>query len=95
MMVVMMTMMRMRMMMMMMMMMMMINDHGDDDDDHNDVDDDDDGSAARDIATFLARAVVDEILPPSFLSDPLVVGLGGEIVDHAKLLLSRDHMGAR
>jgi programmed cell death protein 4 len=52
-------------------------------------------SAARDIATFLARAVVDEILPPSFLSDPLVVGLGGEIVDHAKLLLSRDHMGAR
>ena len=52
-------------------------------------------SAVRDIATFLARAVVDEILPPSFLSDPLVVGLGGEMVEHAKLLLSRDHMGAR
>lgn len=52
-------------------------------------------SAVRDIATFLARAVVDELLPPSFLSDPLVVGLGGEMVEHAKLLLSRDHMGAR
>jgi hypothetical protein len=25
----------------------------------------------------------------------LVVGLGGEMVEHAKLLLSRDHMGAR
>lgn len=49
----------------------------------------------RDIAHFLARGVKDEVLPPSFLADPLILGLGGEMVEHAKLLLSRDHMGAR
>ncbi len=49
----------------------------------------------KDLAAYLARAVVDEILPPSFLSDPFVAGLGGEIVFSAKRLLSRDHVGAR
>jgi programmed cell death protein 4 len=35
--------------------------------------------AARDyLAKFLARAVVDEILPPIFLSDPVVCNLGGQ-----------------
>jgi len=40
------------------------------------------------ISIFLARAVVDEVLPPSFLSDAVVCNLGGEIVTHAKLLLN-------
>jgi len=47
------------------------------------------------IATFLARAVMDEVLPPSFLSDSVVRNLGGEIIDHAKAMLSRDHAGAK
>lgn len=55
-----------------------------------------DAPAARDmLATFLARAVVDEVLPPSFIADPVVANLGGEIVDHAKVMLSRDHAGAK
>ena len=40
------------------------------------------------LSIFLARAVVDEVLPPSFLTDSVVANLGGEIVSHAKLLLS-------
>ena len=32
------------------------------------------------IATFVARAVVDEVLPPSFLTDSVVCNLGGEII---------------
>jgi programmed cell death protein 4 len=37
-----------------------------------------DAPAARDmLARFLARAVVDEVLPPSFLSDAVVCNLGG------------------
>eukprot|EP00599_Poterioochromonas_sp_BG-1_P004928 CAMPEP_0173143998 /NCGR_PEP_ID=MMETSP1105-20130129/6987_1 /TAXON_ID=2985 /ORGANISM="Ochromonas sp., Strain BG-1" /LENGTH=372 /DNA_ID=CAMNT_0014057627 /DNA_START=227 /DNA_END=1346 /DNA_ORIENTATION=+ len=40
-------------------------------------------------------AVVDEVLPPAFLSDSVVSNLGGEIVDQARLLLSRDHGGAK
>lgn len=47
------------------------------------------------IASFIARAVVDEVLPPSFLSDSVVRNLGGEIIEHAILLLSRDHAGAK
>lgn len=39
------------------------------------------------LSTFLARAVVDEILPPSFLTDPVTMNLGGEIVEHAKRML--------
>jgi hypothetical protein len=38
-----------------------------------------DAPAARPLAaSFLARAVVDEILPPSFLRDPIMARLGGE-----------------
>jgi programmed cell death protein 4 len=47
------------------------------------------------LASFLARAVVDEVLPPSFLSDSVICNLGGEIIDHSRLLLSRDHGGAK
>lgn len=39
------------------------------------------------LSTFLARAIVDEVLPPSFLTDPIVMKLGGEIVERAKLML--------
>lgn len=55
-----------------------------------------DAPCARDVtATFIARCVVDEIMPPSFLADPVVCSLGGDIIDHAKRMLSREHMGAR
>jgi programmed cell death protein 4 len=51
--------------------------------------------SARDmIATFLARGVIDEVLPPSFLADVVVRNLGGEIVEHAKRMLSREHGSA-
>jgi len=42
------------------------------------------------LAIFLARAVVDEIVPPSWLNDAVVSNLGGDIIDHAKRMLSRD-----
>lgn len=55
-----------------------------------------DAPAAKSIlATFLARAVVDEVLPPSFLADSVVCNLGGEVVEQAKLMLSREHAGAK
>lgn len=47
------------------------------------------------LAAFVARAVIDEVLPPSFLKDNVVCNLGGEIIEHAKLMLSRDHGGAK
>lgn len=47
------------------------------------------------LSQFLARAVVDELLPPSFLSDPLVEGMGGEIVENAIRMLSTYHGTAR
>lgn len=47
------------------------------------------------LAAFVARAVVDEVLPPSFLTDAVVSNLGGETIEHAKILLSRDHSGAK
>ena len=34
---------------------------------------------------FLARAIVDELLPPSFLLDRHVAALGGKVVDKAKV----------
>ena len=53
-----------------------------------------DGPMARDmVATFVSRAVVDEVLPPSFLSDAVVCNLGGDVVEKAKRKLSRDHGG--
>lgn len=55
-----------------------------------------DAPRAKDItATFIARCVVDEILPPSFLSDVVICSLGGDIIEHARRMLSREHMGAR
>ena len=55
-----------------------------------------DAPTARDmLATFISRAVVDEVLPPSFLSDAVVKNLGGEIIEHSKRMLSRDHGGAK
>jgi len=55
-----------------------------------------DAPAARDmLAVFVARTVVDEVLPPSFLSDPVVLNLGGDIIDRTKRMLSRDHGGAK
>ena len=68
------------------------------------------------VATFLARAVVDDILPPAYVSlapaaaappphpplfplrylvDPYNVQLGGQAVDYARRLLTRDHAAAR
>lgn len=47
------------------------------------------------LATFLTRAVVDEVLPPSFLADAVVCNLGGEVVVQAKTLLSLHHGGAK
>lgn len=52
-------------------------------------------SAPTMLVTFVARAVVDEILPPSFLMDPLVMQLGGSIVENAKKKLSINHGTAR
>lgn len=46
------------------------------------------------ITKFLARCVVDEVLPPSYLSDVVVRNLGGDIVDHAMRMLSREHGSA-
>ncbi len=54
-----------------------------------------DAPSAREItAVFVARCVVDEIIPPSFLSDVVICSLGGEIIEKAKRMLSREHMGA-
>ena len=47
------------------------------------------------ISRFLARAVADEVVPPAFLMDPRVQDLGGDIVSHAKTLLSIRHGHAR
>jgi len=47
------------------------------------------------IARFLARAVVDEILPPAFLTDPDMEAMGGTTLDKAKVLLTVRHAAAR
>jgi programmed cell death protein 4 len=47
------------------------------------------------LATFLTRAVVDEVLPPSFLNDAVVCNLGGDVVVQAKSMLSLHHGGAK
>lgn len=45
--------------------------------------------------SFLARAVVDEVLPPAFLSDLNNDHPGDEVVEKAVGLLSREHCTAR
>ena len=52
-------------------------------------------NAERVLAQFVARAVVDEVLPPVFLTDPTVVSLGGPIVQQAVNMLSVKHGQAR
>lgn len=47
------------------------------------------------VASFLARAVVDEVLPPSYLRNPDVANLGADIVENARRMLSRDHALSR
>eukprot|EP00615_Pteridomonas_danica_P003059 CAMPEP_0114333566 /NCGR_PEP_ID=MMETSP0101-20121206/3840_1 /TAXON_ID=38822 ORGANISM="Pteridomonas danica, Strain PT" /NCGR_SAMPLE_ID=MMETSP0101 /ASSEMBLY_ACC=CAM_ASM_000211 /LENGTH=272 /DNA_ID=CAMNT_0001464627 /DNA_START=45 /DNA_END=860 /DNA_ORIENTATION=- len=51
--------------------------------------------AGHNVSVFLARALVDEILPPSFLTDPMVSSLGGEMVAETIRMLSRDHQYSR
>jgi programmed cell death protein 4 len=46
-------------------------------------------------ASFLARAVVDEVLPPAFLSDMNNTRPGDAVVEKAVHLLSREHCNAR
>mmetsp|Transcript_19420 Transcript_19420/g.28774 ORF Transcript_19420/g.28774 Transcript_19420/m.28774 type:complete len:394 (+) Transcript_19420:52-1233(+) len=52
-------------------------------------------SARTYVSSFLARAIVDEILPPSFLRNNEIVSIGGDIVKGATNLLSRDHVLSR
>lgn len=47
------------------------------------------------VGSFLARAVVDEVLPPAFLSDLNNDNPGNPVVERAVSLLSREHCTAR
>ena len=47
------------------------------------------------VASFLARAVVDEVLPPAFLSEQNNSRPGDVVVEKAVSLLSREHCTAR
>jgi programmed cell death protein 4 len=47
------------------------------------------------VASFLARAVVDEVLPPAFLSEQNNDRPGDEVIEKAVSLLSREHCNAR
>jgi programmed cell death protein 4 len=47
------------------------------------------------VANFLARAVVDEVLPPAFLSDQNNKRPGDLVIEKAISLLSREHCTAR
>jgi programmed cell death protein 4 len=47
------------------------------------------------VANFLARAVVDEVLPPAFLSDQNNKRPGELVIEKAISLLSREHCNAR
>ena len=40
------------------------------------------------LSIYLARCIVDEVLPPSFMGDAIVCNLGGEVVEHAKRMLT-------
>ena len=52
-------------------------------------------NASRILSQFVARLVVDELLPPVFLTDPTVVSLGGTIINDSVTLLSVKHGQAR
>eukprot|EP01029_Cantina_marsupialis_P029241 TRINITY_DN779991_c0_g1_i1.p1 TRINITY_DN779991_c0_g1~~TRINITY_DN779991_c0_g1_i1.p1 ORF type:complete len:369 (-),score=135.14 TRINITY_DN779991_c0_g1_i1:159-1265(-) len=43
------------------------------------------------LAKFIARAIVDEILPPRFLNDPLVLNLASDVVKESKEILIGHH----
>jgi len=47
------------------------------------------------LAQFLARALADEVIPPSFVMDPVVQQIGGDVVNHAQRMLSATHGVAR
>lgn len=47
------------------------------------------------VSSFLARAVVDEVLPPAFLSDQNNDRPGDPVIEKAVSLLSREHCNAR
>lgn len=47
------------------------------------------------LGSFLARAVIDEVLPPAFLSNRNNSHPGDEVVAKAVSLLSREHCSAR
>lgn len=47
------------------------------------------------VANFLARAVVDEVLPPAYLSEQNNTRPGEEVVEKAISLLTREHSTAR
>ena len=47
------------------------------------------------VGSFLARAVVDEVLPPAFLSNQNNERPGDEVIERAVSLLSREHCTAR
>jgi len=47
------------------------------------------------VASFLARAVVDEVLPPAFLSEQNNQRPGDPVIEKAIFLLSREHCNAR
>ena len=47
------------------------------------------------VASFLARAVVDEVLPPAFLSEQNNDRPGDIVIEKAVSLLSREHCNAR
>ena len=52
-------------------------------------------SSTEMLGAFIARSVLDEVLAPSFLNDPVICSLGGKIIDLSKRMLSREHIGAR
>lgn len=47
------------------------------------------------VANFLARAVVDEVLPPAYLSEQNNKRPGDPVIEKAISLLSREHCTAR
>lgn len=51
--------------------------------------------APRYLAQFVARAVVDELLPPRYLMNERIAALGGNIVQNARTLLSMKHAPSR